>query len=150
MFLLFAEGGGVQIVPDLSMFVHMGIILVMIWILNKTFFKPVNKVLMSRDGTGGRETESEGMLLKAAEKEEKYKDALLEARNEGYDLVESQRNEAMAAKQEKVASAKVAIRESTDESLKELDDKVRDAELKIRDEAVSLADKISANIVKAG
>ena len=147
MFLLFAEG--VQIVPDFSMLVHMAIILVMIWILNRTFFKPVNKVLRSRDGMGGRETESESMLLEAAEKEKEYKAALLEARNEGYELIESKRNSALQSKQEKVASAKTEIRNSTDERLRDLEEKTAEAESEIRKEAIGLADKISSSIVKA-
>lgn len=149
MFLLFAEGG-VQIVPDLSMFVHMAIILVMIWILNRTFFKPINKVLTARDASGGRETASEGMLLKAAEKEEEYKAALLEARNEGYDLIESERTSALETKQEKVASAKAEIRSAADKSLEELAEKTLETKNKIREDAVGLADKITSNIVKAG
>ena len=148
--LMFAESGGVQIVPDLSIFVHMAMILVMIWILNRTFFKPINKVLTARDQSGGRETASQEMLTEAAEKEKKYKDELLEARNEGYQLIESERSSAVEARQERVASAKAEIRSSTDGKLRELEAKTAEAKAKIDEEAVALADKITSNIVKAG
>ena len=55
--LMFAESGGVQIVPDLSIFVHMAMILIMIWILNRTFFKPPADVFT------GLEAGVEGLTL---------------------------------------------------------------------------------------
>ena len=56
MFLLaFAES--IQLFPDGTIFIHIALILLMIWILNRTFFKPINKVIASREkhkaGPGG-------------------------------------------------------------------------------------------------
>lgn len=44
--LLFQE---VRLVPDGTLFVHIAIILIMIWVLNRTFFRPVNRIIESRE-----------------------------------------------------------------------------------------------------
>ena len=53
--LAFAEGGAIQLVPDGTIFIHIALILLMIFILNRTFFRPVNRVLDARErNKGGR------------------------------------------------------------------------------------------------
>ena len=147
-FFAFAES--VQIVPDFSLVVHVILIIVMIWILNRTFFKPINKIIRSREaGTGGRQNESEKMLVEAESKDQEYKDGLLEARNEGYELIESERSDAVEIRQQKVTEAKAEIAERTSNALEALEDETEAAKKKIDKEASKLADEISSNIIKA-
>ena len=80
-----ALAAGIQLVPDFSMFIHIALILIMIWILNRTFFRPINSVIKSRDkNKGGRSIEAQEILKKVEAKKEKYKTAMLKARTEGY------------------------------------------------------------------
>ena len=56
--LLFAET--IQLFPDGTLFVHIAIILEMIWILNRTLYRPINRVLEAREKSkGGHSSEAE-------------------------------------------------------------------------------------------
>ena len=71
IFLAFAENS-IQLVPDGTLLLHLITIVVMVFILNRTLFRPINKVLADREAeTLGREREAkklratvEGSLLK--------------------------------------------------------------------------------------
>ena len=39
----------IQLVPDGTLILHVLIILVMVYVLNATLFKPINKILAARD-----------------------------------------------------------------------------------------------------
>lgn len=146
--LAFAET--VQLMPDLTMFLHMGMILLMIWLLNRTFFKPINRVLRARErNKGGYGGEAERILAEVSEKESDYTAALLEARNEGYELIEKERAAAVEKRSAEVAAAKREVSEFLEKELGELDEETAKAEAEIKVEAEKMADKISANILKA-
>jgi F-type H+-transporting ATPase subunit b len=149
MFVLAFAEGGVQILPDFSMVVHIVIILVMIWILNRTLFRPINKIIAARStGKGGQFAETDSMLKAADEKETEYKAALLSTREEGYKIIERERGEAVAIRQEKVAGAKKEIAAKRQSDLDELSKQTEAARKVIAEEAVNLADEISKNVLK--
>ena len=96
MYLLaFAES--IQLFPDGTLFIHIALILIMIWVLNRTFFRPINRIIESREkhkgGVGG---EAETILKDVADKQGRYNKSMLEARSEGYDLIEKHRAAAVA------------------------------------------------------
>ncbi|HUF04748.1 MAG TPA: ATP synthase F0 subunit B [Aridibacter sp.] len=132
------------------MFLHIALILVMIWFLNRTFFKPIYRILDARErNKGGRGGEAEHILREVSEKEAEYNAGLLEARNEGYELIEKERAAAVEQKNAEVAAVKSEVAEYLEKELSELDRQTREAEENIRVEAEKMADKISANILKA-
>lgn len=146
-FLAFAD---VQLVPDGTLFIHIALILLMIWILNRTFFRPINRILESRDrNKGGHFGESDRLLSEVAEKDAKYQQALLEARNDGYELIETERTDALAAKVESLTAAKFEINARLTDELVSLEKETGDARLTIAKEAEKMAEKISSNILKA-
>ena len=51
--LAFAEGSGIQLVPDGTILIHIALILLMIWVLNRTFFRPINRVIQSHEKNKG-------------------------------------------------------------------------------------------------
>lgn len=78
-FLAFAES--IQLVPDGTIFLHIAIILLMIFILNRTLFRPVNRVLEEREQhTVGRSGEARGVLQRVEESLNRYERTLREAR----------------------------------------------------------------------
>jgi F0F1-type ATP synthase membrane subunit b/b' len=90
--LAFAEGTSVQLVPDGTLFIHIALILIMIWILNRTFFRPINRIIEAREkNKGGRLGESEMLLKEVGEKEAKYNESLRDARSKGYESIEAAR-----------------------------------------------------------
>ena len=81
--LAFAET--IQLFPDGSIFIHIAIILLMIWVLNRTLFRPINSVLASRERNKGSQLgEAAEILENVSEKEAFYSRAMLEARSKGY------------------------------------------------------------------
>ena len=81
----------VQLFPDGTIFFHIALILFMIWLLNRTFFQPINRVIRSREKFRDIEGGEVGSILSEVdEKEAAYNRALLDARSEGYALLEKE------------------------------------------------------------
>lgn len=149
MFLLAFAEQSIQLFPDGTIFVHIALILIMIWVLNRTFFRPINKVIDAREKhKGGAGGEAEMILKDVAEKDARYNKAMLEARSEGYDLIEKQRAEAVAARQALVAQAKDETARSFAEQKGQLEAQTTAARASIASEAEQMADRIAANILK--
>ncbi len=150
MFLLAFAEQSIQLFPDGTLFIHIALILLMIWVLNRTFFRPINKVIeareKSRSGEGG---EAETILRDVADKETSYNKALLEARSEGYGLIEKVREEAVAERQARVAAAKEETAKLLAGQKAEIEAQTAAAQAAIATEAEQMADKITANILKA-
>lgn len=147
-FLAFAEGS-IQLVPDFSMLIHVVFILVMIWILNRTFFRPINRVLASREKVRrGGPTEAEEILQRVEKKREKYKAALLEARTEGYEVIEKERNQAVEQRQAKINEVKTEVEQMVAVEKEELAKQTAEAKAAIAEEAEKMADNISSKILK--
>lgn len=149
MFLLaFAEG--VQLVPDGSLIIHIGMILLMIFILNRTFFRPINRIIESRmRNQGGRFTEAEEILNRVGKKQSDYEENLRQARAEGYEIIENQRGAALQKQQSEIESVKAETGAKFAQSKEEIDRQTSAARSAIAQQADELADKISANILKA-
>ncbi len=149
MFLLaFAES--IQLFPDGTLFIHIGLILLMIWVLNRTFFRPVNAVIEKRSkqkaGKGG---EADDILNDVSAKQKKYDKAMLEARGESYEMVEKERSAAVDLRQQTIADAKTKAADLLASEKETLRDAVATAKVDIALEAEKMADKISSNILKA-
>jgi len=149
MYLLaFAES--IQLFPDGTLFLHIGLILLMIWVLNRTFFRPVNRIIESREKhAGGRGGEAETILGQVSEKQAAYNHAILEARSEGYELIEKQRAEAVAARQKMIGDAKSESAQALAGEKQSLFGQAEEARADIAREADEMAEKISANILRA-
>jgi F-type H+-transporting ATPase subunit b len=123
----FAENS-IQLVPDGTLLLHVLLILVMVYVLNATLFKPINNILEAREKrTRGRLTEAEEILQSVSEKLAEYERALRLARTEDYTFTEHERGEAMQERQknldamrlklaESIASEKIAIQGQAEEA----------------------------------
>lgn len=149
MFLLaFAES--IQLFPDGTLFLHIALILLMIWVLNRTFFRPINRIIESREKhKGGAGGEAESILKDVAEKQSRYTKAMLEARSEGYEVIEKHRAEAIAERQAKIAAAKEETARALATEKQELQNQTAEARAAIAVEAEEMSDKIAANILRA-
>ncbi len=145
--LAFAES--VQLVPDGTLFIHIALILLMIYILQRTFFKPINRIIESREKNKAGGSESDNLLREVSEKETKYNEALLEARSKGYELIEQERAEALSQKQEKLGAAKEEVQQIFTQEMSELEKQTAEARQSIAAEAEKMAEKISSNILRA-
>ena len=149
MFLLALAEQSIQLFPDGTLFIHIALILLMIWVLNRTFFRPINRVLETRERqTGGAGTEAERILADVAEKEAKLNEAMLGARTEGYALIEKERREAVEARSQRLADAKAETARRLADEKRSLDEQAAAARADIETEADVLADRIAATVLK--
>jgi F0F1-type ATP synthase membrane subunit b/b' len=146
---LLAFAGSIQLFPDGTLFIHIALILIMIWVLNRTFFKPINRVLASRDkskfGPGG---EAGKILSDALEKEAKLNKEMLGARTEGYALIEKQREAAVEMRAKRIADAKAEAASKLAAEKEVLAGQTEAARAEVAAEAEVLAGKIVGNILK--
>src|SRR5215217_1659464 len=102
----FAENS-IQLVPDGTLFLHIAIILVMVFVLNATLFKPINRILEEREKrTRGRSGEAHDILQRVEESLTRYEQTLREARAEGYRLMEQERSTAVNERQARLAEVR--------------------------------------------
>jgi F0F1-type ATP synthase membrane subunit b/b' len=142
--------GGIQLFPDGTLLIHIGLILVMIWVLNRTLFKPINEVIAKRSRQKvGRGGEAEEILADVAEKQKLYDSTMLKARTETYEMIERERLEAVEARQNAILNARAEANRHLKEELEKIEKAKADAKVEIALEAHKMADKISANILKA-
>ncbi|HEY0547222.1 MAG TPA: hypothetical protein VGC91_17720 [Pyrinomonadaceae bacterium] len=146
-FLGLAENS-IQLVPDGTLFLHIAIILIMIFVLNATLFKPINRILEERERrTRGRSGETGGILRRVEEGLSNYERTLREARAEGYQLMEQERTRAMSERQNKLN----AVREEVSRTLEEQKEAIRvqteEARATLRQDSRQLAADIGAHIL---
>lgn len=100
---MFLAEASIQLVPDGTLLLHLVLIFVMVFVLNQTLLKPINRILAERDKQiGGRLSEAQRLSAEAEEKMRKYQSALREARADGYRLLEKERATALKEKEDKV------------------------------------------------
>ena len=148
MYLLaFAET--IQLFPDGTIFIHIALILVMIWILNRTFYKPINRIIASREmNKGGRSSEAVGIVRSVEEKEAQYTKEMLDARSKGYELIEKEQKKAVSARDKKITEAKEQIKETFETEKSELEKRASEAKAAIEIEAEKMAEKIASSILR--
>ena len=145
--LAFAET--IQLFPDGTIFIHIALILVMIWVLNRTFYKPINRIIAAREKSkGGRSSEAIGILKDVDEIEAHYTKEMLEARSAGYELIEKEQKKAAAARDKKIAEAKADIAETFEASKADLERRATDARSSIGVEAEKMAEQITSSILR--
>ncbi len=142
--------GGIQLFPDGTLFIHIALILVMIWVLNRTAFKPINEILSRRAKQKvGRGGEAEDILAVVGYKQRSYDRTMLEARSETYEMIERERIEAVEGRQNAIANARAEASRHLQEELAKIEKAKADAKVDVALEAHKMAEKISATILKA-
>jgi F-type H+-transporting ATPase subunit b len=100
MICLALAEGSIQLVPDGTVFLHIAIIILMVYVLNATLFRPVNRILAEREARARGQAGSAAAVMREVETNlTRYEETLRAARAEGYRLLEQQRTEALSARQ---------------------------------------------------
>lgn len=145
--LAFAENS-IQLVPDGTIFLHIAIILVMVFVLNATLFKPINRILAEREErTKGRSSEANDILRRVDEGISNYEQTLREARAEGYRLMEQERAVAMSERQKRLNEVREDVGHSLEEQKKELGAQAEEARMTLATDSRRLAAEIGAQIL---
>lgn len=144
--LAFAEE--IRLVPDGTLFVHIALILLMIYVLNRTLFKPVNRVLEERERlTRGRSGEAHEILTSVESKLAHYERTLREARTESYHLLERERAEAMRRRQGTLDAVREEVVRSVEEEKRAIHSQAEAARAALEEESRRVAATVSAHIL---
>ena len=139
----------IQLVPDATLLLHLVLVVVMVFVLNRTLLKPINDILSEREKQiTGRMREAAALAAESQEKLKKYNDSLREARAAGYKLLEKERAEGLKEKEQK-------LRQSRDELSKEVAvqvEQIRNQEQAVKGEleaqAATIGSLISSQILR--
>jgi F-type H+-transporting ATPase subunit b len=143
----FAEDS-IQLVPDGTLVLHVIIILVMVYVLNATLFKPINQILASREKrTRGRLSEAQEIMLSVTEKTSDYEKSLRQARAEAYAYSEAQRGEALKERQQRVNEMRAELAESVTRERQGIERQAADARASLETESRQIAAEIGSRIL---
>jgi F-type H+-transporting ATPase subunit b len=136
------------LVPDGTIVLHIIIILVMVYVLNATLFKPINRILEERERrTRGRSGEAKGIIREVDEKLAQYERSLREARSEGYRLMEHERAEAMRERQLKVDVVREEVGRMSEEERAVIRAQMEEVRETLLRDAGTIATEISSHIL---
>ena len=100
---MFLAETSIQLVPDGTLLLHLLMVAIMVFVLNRTLLKPVNEILAERERQiAGRLKEAQTLAAETQEKQRKYNETLREARSDGYKLLEKERAQGLKEKEEKL------------------------------------------------
>ena len=140
---MFLAEASIQLVPDGTLLLHLLLIFVMVFVLNQTLLKPINRILAEREKQiGGRLSEAQRLSEEAEEKMKKYQSALREARAEGYRLLEKERAAALKEKDEKVRQHREGLSQTVAQEL----EAIQKQQEKVRGELEAQADSMGVLI----
>ena len=148
MFILGLAGNSIQLVPDGTLFLHIAIIVFMIYVLNATLFRPVNRVLEERERrTRGGTGEAQDILQRVANNMNHYERSLREARTEGYRMLEQERATALLERQNQITSLRAEIEILTEEQKSLLRSQSEQARASLENDTQRIASDISRQIL---
>ena len=148
MFLALAENS-IQLVPDGTLFLHIALIILMVFVLNITLFRPINKVLEEREKhTRGRSGQAQDLLGRVESGLRRYETSLREARLEGYHLLEAQRAEAMSARQAQLGALREELRSLIEEQKSSIQAQTEAAREALAGDAQRMAAEISNQVLR--
>ena len=143
----FAENS-IQLVPDGTLLLHVLIILVMVYVLNRTLFRPINRILEAREKrTRGRLTEAQEILGNVNEKLAEYERALRAARTEAYAFTEHERAGAMQDRQRALDEMRAKLAASTASEKEEIQRQAEAARLTLEADARRIAVEIGSRVL---
>jgi F-type H+-transporting ATPase subunit b len=143
----FAENS-IQLVPDGTLILHVIIILVMIYVLNATLYRPINQILESREKrTRGRLTEAQEIMQSVSEKLREYERSLRQARAGAYAQTEAERAAAMKERQQKLNEMRAQLTQMMMQEKKTIEQQAADARVVLEADARRLAREIGSRVL---
>ena len=140
---MFLAEASIQLVPDGTLLLHLLVIFFMVFVLNRTLLKPINRILAEREKQiGGRLSEAQMLSAEAEEKTRTYQSALRDARTEGYRLLEKERAAGLKDKDEKVRQHREQLSQKVAREL----DSIQKQQEKVKGELEAQADSMGVLI----
>jgi F-type H+-transporting ATPase subunit b len=124
-------------------------ILLLVFILNRTLFAPINQVLDERERLGaGRLGEAKRLLAQYEERLKNYEAQLSAARADSYQALEAQRKEAQVAREGLLAQVKQETAAQIAAAKNDLAKQTAAAEKNLETEARAMASLITSQLIK--
>ena len=143
----FAENS-IQLVPDGTLILHVIVILVMVYVLNVTLLKPINRILQARERrTSGRLSEAQGILSDVSTKLSEYERTLRQARTEAYAFTEAERGVAMQERQKRLNEVRQQLSESLAKEKTLIQGQADEARAALEAESRRLAQEIGSRVL---
>ena len=138
----------IQLVPDGTILLHIVIILIMVFVLNRTLLKPINKILQARDERSrGRLSEAQQIMGNVGDKLSEYEHALREARGEAYSFNTKEHAAAMQDRQAKLDQMRRQIAESTNQEKSAIKSQADAARANLETESRRIAAEIGSRVL---
>jgi len=146
---MFLAETSIQLVPDGTLLLHLLMIAIMVFILNRTLLKPINEILAEREKQiAGRLKEAEALAAESEEKRRRYNGTLREARAEGYRLLEKERAAALKEKEEKVRQYREELSKTVTAQIEQTRQQEQNVREELESQAVAVGDLISSQILR--
>ena len=142
--------GSIQLVPDGTLLIHVGLILVMMAVLNRNLFRPINKILQRREMMGEKARDEAARISALANKRvAEYEAALRKARGDGYREAELARLQGLSESESKLSSTREEIKKLVHMEKLALEDESDQARRVLAAEAEAVAVEIRNRILKS-
>jgi F-type H+-transporting ATPase subunit b len=147
-FVLGLAENSIQLVPDGTILLHVVIILVMVYVLNRTLFKPINRILEAREArTRGRLSEAEQIQRQVSEKLVAYEHSLREARGKAYSFTEHEHAAAMQDRQTRLNQMRQEIADLLTREKEAIERQAEEARGELEQDARRMAGEISTRVL---
>ena len=139
----------IQLVPDGTLLLHLLMVGVMVFVLNRTLLKPINQILVERERQiTGRRAEAERLSAESDEKLRKYNEALHDARVDGYRLLDKERSEGLKQREEKLRQYRDQMSKEVAAQVETTRQQEESAKRELDAQAVSMSDLITSQILR--
>ena len=146
--MILAEAS-IQLVPDGTLLLHLLMVAIMVFVLNRTLLKPINQILSEREKQiAGRLKEAQALAAETQDKLRKYNDALRESRAVGYRLLEKERAEGLKQKEEKLRQHREQLSKEVAAQLDATRKQEQSIKGELETEAAALGSLISSRILR--
>jgi len=146
-FLAFAESS-IQLVPDGTLLFHLVLLLIMVAVLSRTMYRPMNRVLAEReDLVQGRVGKAQQMVADVEGKLSAYEKTLRDARSAAYKSVELERTAAVREHEQTLNALREELHVAVSEQRRAIQEQAGEAKRTLAAEALRNAEQIGSKIL---
>lgn len=139
----------IQLVPDGTLLVHLLLVVIMVFVLNRTLLKPINQILAEREKQlADRLKDAQMLEADREQKLKKYNDALRAARVDGYKLLERERTEGLKAKDDQVRLYREQSTREVAVQLENIKRQEQSVQQELESQAASISSLITAQVLR--
>jgi F0F1-type ATP synthase membrane subunit b/b' len=146
---MFLAEATIQLVPDGTLLLHLLMVGVMVFVLNRTLLKPINQILAERERqVEGRISEAQRLEAETEDKIRQYQATLREARSDGYRLLEKERAAALKEKDEQVRQYREQVSKAVAAEIESTRQQEQNVRTELESQAAAIGDLISSQILR--